>query len=130
MLEDRPAISIDALNHAARSYLRGVLMICGISFALAVAGAVIAIENRDAIRSWYTKQFGAPAAEGLVGVTPFLPAIVAIFAGIYWVERKRGRNPSLLCPHCRRNLMQMRHLVIASRNCPYCGKRVVEEPSP
>jgi hypothetical protein len=39
----------------------------------------------------------------------------------------RGRLKPLRCPHCREPLGQLA-LVIATRNCPGCGRRVAAEP--
>jgi hypothetical protein len=32
------------------------------------------------------------------------------------------------CPHCEKVVSQMRAIVVATRNCPYCGRTVLEEP--
>jgi hypothetical protein len=44
-------------------------------------------------------------------------------------ERRSRRDPRLSCPRCERPLQLHRALVIASRNCPHCGQRVLAEPA-
>jgi hypothetical protein len=39
------------------------------------------------------------------------------------------RDPRLNCSHCNRPLQVHWALVIATRNCPHCGQRVLAEPS-
>ncbi len=130
MLAEEAPTTIDAFNRSARLYLRGMLIVCAITVVLTVVAATIAIRNRDPIKAWYVERFGAPAAEVLLGAVPWLPSLIVMFGGMYLVERKRGRVQELLCPHCHKQLLGMRHLVIATRNCPYCGRRVVADPPP
>jgi hypothetical protein len=43
-------------------------------------------------------------------------------------RRKLRREPCLSCPHCRRSFFDDASVVIATKNCPRCGKRVLSEP--
>jgi hypothetical protein len=50
--------------------------------------------------------------------------------GAWHNEARSRRDPRLLCPHCERPLQMHGALVIATRNCPNCGLRVLAEPTP
>jgi uncharacterized protein (DUF983 family) len=50
------------------------------------------------------------------------PMLYAVVATCRW------RRPELLsCPHCRKPLMQLRQVVVASRHCGHCGGRVLRQ---
>src|SRR5262249_2837083 len=54
-------------------------------------------------------------------------------AGARWVARRHRRKqeaePLLNCPHCREVLSPAR-LVVASKRCPACRRRVLDDPEP
>lgn len=71
-------------------------------------------------------RFRHDAAEIIKGLSP-LPAVIILFASIIVAERKNGRDPRLVCRHCRKRLDSLAPLVIASGNCPHCGEAVLEQ---
>ena len=54
---------------------------------------------------------------------PVILGCIAMFLLIRRVERKYG----LACEHCGKSLAGYKSIVIASRNCPHCGQRVLED---
>jgi len=43
-------------------------------------------------------------------------------------DGRSGRDPRLNCPHCECPLQPHLALVIATRNCPNCGRQMLAEP--
>lgn len=68
-------------------------------------------------------------AKALMGLT-LLPSVVILIGGIWFGERWAGRDERLRCPHCNKVLTGMRHLVVPTRNCRYCGRQILAEPEP
>ena len=42
---------------------------------------------------------------------------------------KDDREQSLACPTCGKPMAHFKAVVIASKNCPYCGARVLDDIS-
>jgi DNA-directed RNA polymerase subunit RPC12/RpoP len=55
-----------------------------------------------------------------------VPLAVAIGA-IIMLTRRNDRDMGIACPHCGQPLAQLKAIVIASKNCPYCGKKVLDD---
>jgi endogenous inhibitor of DNA gyrase (YacG/DUF329 family) len=120
-------MTIDEFKASASRYSRGM--------AWALLGSVLAVIAflglvamfRDPLRDIYTRTFGGPGAEILVGLSPF-PAVLILIGSLWYAERRLLRDVRLKCPSCGKQIVGMRHLVIATRNCPHCGRRVLQEP--
>lgn len=54
---------------------------------------------------------------------PVLLAFVVMIPLIRHTNRRFG----LPCPHCQKHLADHSRIVIASRNCPCCGQRVLDD---
>ena len=48
--------------------------------------------------------------------------------GFWWADQHHKKFPNLCCRHCGKSLVQSSGIVIASRNCPHCGRQVVAAP--
>ena len=125
----RDPCDIDVFNAACSRWIRRNLIVVVLTLATVVACFGAVIPFRDPICAFYTQRFGLPAAEIMMGLTPW-PALLVMFAGMVWVHRGAKRVPELNCPHCGKCLVGMRHLVVATKNCPYCGVRVLNDPRP
>jgi len=54
---------------------------------------------------------------------------IFLFLTGMWLGYRRGAlDPRLHCPHCNTMLFERRNIVVATRNCVRCGKRVLAEP--
>jgi len=42
-------------------------------------------------------------------------------------SRRIDRNLGIPCPHCAKSLTNSKPIVIASKNCPYCGMKVIDD---
>jgi hypothetical protein len=82
----------------------------------------------------FQRRYEAFLASRIAGPTPKLlkvlpiavPLLIAIGAMIP-LTRKNDRDLGVPCPHCRKPLAQLKSIVIASKNCPYCGAKVLED---
>lgn len=83
--------------------------------------------------------FGAIGAANVVRLfDPNLADIVAptvmffvgfplMLLGFYHADRTYLNYPHLICPHCQGNLSRARSVIIATGNCPSCGRRVLDD---
>ena len=110
-------LTVDGLNTGAAVYLRRVLLVAGAGFLAMVLGMVVAMARdvRDANAI-------------MILVFTQIPALVLVLGGWPLIEVAAKRDKRVCCPCCRRSLVTNRYLVIATRNCPYCGRRVLNEP--
>jgi DNA-directed RNA polymerase subunit RPC12/RpoP len=82
----------------------------------------------------FQQRFEAYLGSKMAGPTPeilkMLPVAVPFMAAIgvmILLSRKNDREMGVACPHCGKPLAQFKAIVIASKNCPYCGKKVLED---
>jgi hypothetical protein len=120
-------LSIQEFNAATSAYTKRFLVVSALTVLTMFACLAAAAAYRDPLRVFYTRLFSEPVAEALMGLAP-APALIVLVAGLWLGERRAKRDARLSCPHCGKNLAGMRHLVVATRNCGYCGKRVLAEP--
>jgi hypothetical protein len=107
--------------------MRRVFVVAGLAIVVVFACFAVVAPFRDTIRAHYEQWFGNMVAETLMGLTP-LPALLVLFGGLWLGEWRARRDGRLRCPYCRRTLTGMRPLVVATRNCGYCGRCVLREP--
>jgi endogenous inhibitor of DNA gyrase (YacG/DUF329 family) len=119
--------TIDEFNASVSRYRRCLIWtVVGNVLVISVYLGLLLI-SRDLIRDACTRKLGGPAAEILAGLAPF-PAVLVLFGSLWYVERRLLRDARLKCPNCGKQIVGMSHLVIASRNCFHCGRRVLREP--
>ena len=61
----------------------------------------------------------------LQNMTACLAILVAVLIGSAYVGYNEKRVPVLHCPTCGKCLVNSVRLAIATKNCPYCGNRVL-----
>jgi hypothetical protein len=54
---------------------------------------------------------------------PTFASLLIVIAIFRRIERKLG----LACPHCHKSVIGFGSIVIATRNCPFCGLQVLDE---
>ena len=123
-----PNLDIEQFNLACSRHARGVLIVSGISMATMFAGFAVAIPFKSTIREFLGRQFGVNAAELLFPLIPCLPSLIVAIAGFCWLHRISKKTVEHWCAHCQKSLLGMRHLVVATKTCPYCGQRVLADP--
>lgn len=61
----------------------------------------------------------------------FVPAAVVLIVvpgmlyGFWRADQYYKNYPRLRCPYCGESLVNLHHTVIASQNCPHCGRQVL-----
>lgn len=124
-------MTIDKFNQASAEYRRRSWAGIGLAFLafFGTFGLGLGLIRVFDLRAACAASFGEPAAETLEGVVMLL-AFPAFMAVILYGDRRASSDPRLRCPHCDKHLEAMSNLVVATRNCPHCGRRVLEEPPP
>ncbi len=118
-------MTVDKFRQATEQYQRSILIKIGWAALLGVVTTAASMVLATALD--LARWFGEPAEEILVGISPF-PGIL-MFIGLVWFwERRLLLDSQLRCPHCEKSIAQLKHLVIATRNCPFCGLKILEEP--
>jgi len=120
-------IEIDDFRTATSAYVRRTYIVMALSLLTMFAGFGVALAFKTEIRDFCQKHFSEPTSEMLRGLAPF-PAVLVLFIGLWLSERISKQDTRLKCPHCGKMLVGMRSLVIATRNCGNCGKRVFGGP--
>ena len=49
--------------------------------------------------------------------------------GFHRVDRTYQKFPGLICPHCGGSLSRAKSIIIATGNCPSCGRRILKDDS-
>lgn len=68
--------------------------------------------------------FSPPIAGFVQGFLMF-PIIFILLFTIWLFDRKANGDSRLRCPHCGKRIDDKSDIVIATKNCPYCGKIVL-----
>jgi DNA-directed RNA polymerase subunit RPC12/RpoP len=80
---------------------------------------------------YLASRFSESSSNALATVPLFLPTLLFFAIGTAFGVR-RERKFRIQCPHCGKNLTCTaiyQGIVIASKNCPYCGLKVLDEKS-
>ncbi len=114
--------SVSEFREACSRNLRRLSVLALISVGVLAICFAIVILNRDSMLAFWATRLGNSNAELAIGFTP-MPALVVFLVGVVWHERLARRDRRLLCPSCNRFLAGDRSIVIATKTCPYCGRR-------
>ena len=119
-------VKLEEFNQSAIRYTKRSLTACltplGILLILILAYAPF---SRN-VETWLTSKYGATQGE-LLATVPFALVTILAFGALIILARRVDRQIGIACIHCQKPLLNYRHIVTASRNCPHCGKRVIEE---
>ena len=78
------------------------------------------------MEDWLTSKFDATQAD-LLATAPYALITLLAFGALIIFARRVDRQFGIACVHCKKPLINFRYIVTATRNCPHCGKRVIEE---
>jgi hypothetical protein len=119
-------MSIPEFNRAADLYnKRSFIAILGPS-AVCLLCVFAYMPFQRGFESFLSTRFGSFTVDVLTTLPMCLPTIIMIL-WIVWLSRRIERQAGIPCPHCAKSLAGARAIVVASRNCPFCGKRVIDE---
>lgn len=99
----------------------------GVSIAGMLAIFGLGALFRPTLYGFLSAQWGIAIAEAFFVVVYFL-AMLVLIGGTWLGYRRSSRDQRLLCPHCSALLVEGKHVVVATRNCVQCGRRVLAEP--
>ncbi len=63
----------------------------------------------------------------LAPIIIFAVGVPIMLIGFYHVDRTYRKFPEMICPHCDGNLSRAKSVIIATGNCPSCGRRVLAD---
>ncbi|GEM_PF-6339177 len=66
-------------------------------------------------------------ADILAPIIMFAIGFPIMLLGFVRADRTYRNFPALVCPHCDGNLSRMKSVIIATGNCPNCGRRVLND---
>jgi len=119
-------MSILEFNRAAGvCYKRTIIGIVGPG-SIAVLCLMAYMPFQQRFESFLSTRFDSFTAD----ILAFLPKGIISISTVLWVVWLAGRierRYGVPCPHCAKALAGNKAIVIASRNCPYCGKRVIDD---
>ena len=127
-LEGFCVTTLDDFRGACGAYRRQMLTVFGITLLTLVVAIAVGIAFKSEIRGFFTHQFNAAVGDALMGTMP-VPAVIVLLLGSSLIQRRARRTAALRCPHCGKQLEGIQTVVIATRNCGFCGKQVIEWPS-
>ena len=93
-------------------------MVCSI----AIIFASLALANG-------VRYFGGDLADILAPAIVFAVGFPIMLFGFYLVDRTYRKFPALICPHCGGSLSRAKSVIVATGNCPSCGRRVLKDDS-
>lgn len=102
-----------------------IVLLPGLLIAAAMVGVLFMVAER--LRPWAIEHWGAMVEVWMLIIWGLF-SIVSIVLVVWLHMRVYRREPVLRCPRCRVNLAELQPgVVIASKHCPKCGRRVLEE---
>ena len=119
-------MNISEFSRVSTAYQKQSLIACigPLSIALVCIVAYAPFQRR--FESFLSSRFDSTAVDVLTVLPMAMPTVLAL-AFMIPLARRIERRAGVPCPHCSKALANHRAIVIASRNCPYCGKRVIED---
>jgi hypothetical protein len=100
-------------RHDTATIIRMVASVSVIFASLAVAGAI--------------RFYDDALADILAPIVIFLIGTPLMIYGCRCVDRTYRKFPSLICPHCDGTIARPKTTVIATGNCPNCGRNVLSD---
>ncbi|MDV6030210.1 MAG: hypothetical protein F9B45_08900 [Phycisphaera sp. RhM] len=100
-------------QHDIATVVRMVASLAIIFAALAVAGVI--------------RYYDDALADVLAPIVIFTIGTPLMIYGFTRVDRTYRRFPALICPHCDGTIARPKSTVIATGNCPNCGRNVLAD---
>ncbi len=120
------AVNVEKFNQAASEYNKRSMLACLVPLGILFLLCMAYVPFEQSVEAWLTSRFGATPGE-LLAIVPVALLVILGFGAMIIFQRRVDRKLGIACVHCSKPLINFRHIVIASRHCPYCGKRVIEE---
>ena len=119
-------MSIPELNRAARIYHKRTMLCILVPSAICFLCILAYTPFQHRFEAFLSTRFDSFTVDILTTLPMGLPSIITVLC-VVWLSGRIERQSGVPCPYCARNLLNHQGIVIASRNCPNCGKRVIED---
>jgi hypothetical protein len=119
-------VRTDEFIKAADGYNRRAMAVVLAPVFIALLCILVCSPFQKRYDAYLQGRFGAPIPDILELLPVAIPLLIAV-AVMIPLSRRNDRALGVGCPHCRKPLAQFKSIVIASKNCPYCGKLVLDE---
>jgi len=117
---------ISEFSRAARAYQKQSLVACFVPLSLALICILVYAPFQHKFESFLSSRFSGAAVD-ILTILPMAMPLVLAFASMIPLGRRIDRRAGVACPKCGKNLANHKAIVIASRNCPYCGEKVIQD---
>jgi endogenous inhibitor of DNA gyrase (YacG/DUF329 family) len=124
--DKRPKMSIPEFNRAAKVWQKRSATAILVPGAILIVCGMACAPFHQRFESFLATKFDSFAAD-ILAVLPLGLAVIIMLLCIVWLTGRVERQFGIPCPHCAKALAAHNAIVIASRNCPYCGKRVIDD---
>lgn len=94
----------------------------GWRMVFAIVAILVAIGAANVVRL-----FDPSLADIVAPIVMLLVGFPTMLFGFYHADRTYLKFPLLICPHCEGNLSRAKSVIIATGNCPSCGRRVLHD---
>src|SRR5262245_4697717 len=119
---DRGFRHITEFSRAADLYQKWSLIASVGPLLIAFACIVAYVPFQHRFEAFLMPRMQAWAVDTLTVMPMGLPFLLGLLLMIPLLRRVE-RRLAIACPHCAKPLGEHKPIVIASRNCPYCGQR-------
>jgi DNA-directed RNA polymerase subunit RPC12/RpoP len=116
----------DQFIEAADRYNKRGLVALLIPLSLAIGWVLAYLPFQHRFEAYVGTRFAGTISDILLVVPIALPVTVA-FGLLISLSRQIDRKLGVACPHCGKTLASFRAIVIASKNCPHCGMKVLDD---
>jgi len=119
-------MSKDEFIVATKSYNKRTMVLVIFSFLLVIVVAAAYGPHLNSFEDYLDTKF-TWAVSAVLTIAPIAVLTVSTFLVVIAVLRRIEKNLGLNCPHCNKSVIRFEGIVIATRNCPFCGMNVLDE---
>jgi hypothetical protein len=114
---------------ATKRYQKQMAIIVWVAMAIMMAAIFICAPLQPVILRHLPPKMDKDEARLIAASPLILVAMLFIFGlagGMLYAQRKAG----MFCRECKKEIGRLWPVVVASKCCPHCGKRIIEEDAP
>ncbi len=116
----------DQFIESADHYTMRGLAAFMIPLAVAFACMLVYWPFQQRFEAFLGDKFAAPTSD-ILGMLPIVVPFVIAFLLMVPFSRRIQRKMGMPCPHCGGGLECYKPIVVASKNCPHCGMKVLDD---
>jgi len=116
----------DEFIRAAKRYNRRAFAAFAIPIMSAFILAIVYQPFEDRFGAFLATKISGPVPE-LLKLLPVAGVVALAIAAIIPLTRRNDREMGVGCPRCGKPLASFKAIVVASKNCPYCGATVLDD---